>query len=198
MKTKKWWFCFTLVATMVIATIITDMLYINGLEKIAVFAGYSVWIYFTVSMLQAMMGGKTNIVFVVSLLIFCSSSFFFIGKRSEFIVFHQGGQMPVVLERNLRLVIPYTYDMVAFNCHQALIIIDDNQKATVDFEFFKDSVLMIQHGFAGQKDFAEEIQKRADPRFFTMNDADRKAYLDSFGIYGLRWKMVSIEISNIK
>ncbi|MEK7627084.1 MAG: hypothetical protein AAB397_00690, partial [Patescibacteria group bacterium] len=83
MKTKKWWFCFTLVATMVIATIITDMLYINGLEKIAVFAGYSVWIYFTVSMLQAMMGGKTNIDFVVSLFIFCCSSFFLIGKRSE-------------------------------------------------------------------------------------------------------------------
>ena len=36
-KTKKWWFCFTLVAAMVIAIMITNILYSNGVDKIIIF-----------------------------------------------------------------------------------------------------------------------------------------------------------------
>ena len=100
--------------------------------------------------------------------------------------------MPVVLG-NIRLAIPYSYDVVEFDRRQKLIIVDNNEKAIVDFELSKDGALMIQHGFADQKDFAAAIQKRADPRFSKMNDADRKAYLDSFTAYGLQWKKIIIE-----
>ena len=185
-KTKKWWFCFTLTAAIVIATIITDMLYPNGLDKIIIFGFLSLGVGLLVLI------GSKRVGLIVSLLIFCSSSFFVAAPTNKFTVFYRDGQMPVVLD-NIRLAIPYSYDVVEFDRRQKLIIVDNNEKAIVDFELSKDSVLMIQHGFADQKDFAAAIQKRADSRFFEMNDLDRKAYLDSFSVYGLQWKKIIIE-----
>ncbi|OWK26759.1 MAG: hypothetical protein US76_03495 [Parcubacteria group bacterium GW2011_GWA2_38_13b] len=186
-KTKKWWFCFTLAAAMIIATIITDMLYIEGGYKILLFGSFSLLVGLSMSL------WKMRVCFIVSLLIFCSSSFILMAPANEFIVFCRSGQIPVALEYNFKLALPYTYDAVIFNRYQELVVIEDNYKAVVGFELSKDAVLMIQHGFADQKDFAAEIQKRADPRFFQMNGLDRKEYLDSFNIYGLQWKKIIIE-----
>ena len=185
-KTKKWWFCFTLVAAMVIAIMITNILYSNGVDKIIIFGLLSLSVCLVLSLWRGMVG------LIVSLLIFSSSVFFVSSSSNQFTVFYRDGQMPVVLG-NIRLAIPYSYDVVEFDRRQKLIIVDNNEKAIVDFELSKDSVLMIQHGFADQKDFAAAIQKRADSRFFEMNDLDRKAYLDSFSVYGLQWKKIIIE-----
>ena len=185
-KTKKWWFCFTLVAAMVIAIMITNILYSNGVDKIIIFGLLSLGVCLLLSLWRGMVG------LIVSLLIFSSSVFFVSSSSNQFTVFYRDGQMPVVLG-NIRLAIPYSYDVVEFDRRQKLIIVDNNEKAIVDFELSKDGALMIQHGFADQKDFAAAIQKRADPRFSKMNDADRKAYLDSFTAYGLQWKKIIIE-----
>ena len=185
-KTKKWWFCFTLVAAMVIAIMITNILYSNGVDKIIIFGLLSLSVCLVLSLWRGMVG------LIVSLLIFSSSVFFVSSSSNQFTVFYRDGQMPVVLG-NIRLAIPYSYDVVEFDRRQKLIIVDNNEKAIVDFELSKDGALMIQHGFADQKDFAAAIQKRADPRFSKMNDADRKAYLDSFTAYGLQWKKIIIE-----
>lgn len=195
MKIKKWWFYFTLVAAMVIATMITNLLYINGLDKVVIFSVASIFIGFEAMMLCSGFRGKiTALIFF--LLIFCSSSFLIMVKPNEFAVFYRDGRAPVVLESYPKLAIPYTYDITVFNRHQKLIITDNNKKAVVDFELPKDSVLMVQHGFADQKDFADKIQAQAYPKFFKMNSVERKAYLDSFyNSYGLRWEKVAIEIN---
>lgn len=193
MKIKKGWFCFTLAMAMIIATIITNLLYINGSNKIVIFSIASIFIGVEAIMLFS---GKIIIALVITLLIFCSSSFLIMVKPDEFAVFYRDGQTPSVLESYPKLAIPYTYDITTFNRHQKLIIIDDNKKAIVDFELPKDSVFMVQHGFADQKDFENKIQAQAYSKFFTLNGVERKAYLDSFyDSYGLRWKKVTIEIN---
>lgn len=191
MKINKWRFylIFTLAAAMVIATIITNTLYLNGLDKIIIFAFGSILILGFLFLVI----NSVNIACIIVLLIFCSSSFLIFGKSGEYIVVYQRNQAPMVLEYNIKLAVPYTYDIAAFDHSQRLVIIDKEQSVTVDFELLRENVLMIQHGFADQKDFAAAIQKKADLRFFRMNDLEKKAYLDSFDVYGLRWKKVIIE-----
>ena len=167
---------------MVITTIITGILY-NNSGKIFIFGIFSAFIG-----VELWVFSKPKIAFIVSLFIFCSSPFLIMVKPNEFAIYYRDGQMPVVLENNIKLAIPYIYDLVTFDRLQTLIIVDDNnQKAIVDFELPRENVFMVQHGFADQKDFAGKIQAQAYSKFFTMNGVERKAYLDSFyNSHGLR------------